>query len=42
VIGRVEGMNLAGGYRMMRYECSGSPTANAWVFPAVTLHEMTQ
>lgn len=42
VIGRVEGMNLAGGYRIMRYECIGTKAKDSWVLPVVTLHEMAQ
>jgi hypothetical protein len=41
VIGRVEGMNLAGGYRIMRYECVDVRGEHASL-PVVTLYDMSE
>lgn len=41
VIGRVEGMNLAGGYRVMRYECVDVKEDHTSL-PAATLYEISE
>jgi len=40
IVGRVEAMNGAGGYGIMRHECVGTKNNNSWVSPMVELHDL--
>ena len=42
VVGRVEAMNAMGGYGVMRYECVGGTGKDGWVYPAVTLDDISK